>query len=81
MHNTGTTVLVDVRQDLAKDVRKNIIDHLDQQQGVNNAKFSQHINRLMLVQYDPGVISAQTIKSGVDQYIDTDGPATCLIGI
>jgi hypothetical protein len=81
MQTPGTTVVVDVRQDLAKDVRQSIADYLDQQQGVNSARFSQHINRLMLVQYDPRVISAQRIKYGIDQFIETDGPATCLIGM
>lgn len=81
MQNTGTTVVVDVRQDLANDVRKDIVEFLDQQQGVNSAGFSQHINRLMFVQYNPKLISAQTIKAGVDRYIDADGPATCLIGM
>lgn len=80
MQNTVTTVVPDTGKDRANDIYQDIVEYLDQQPGINSATLSQHINRLMLVDYSPGGVSAQGIATDVDQYFETDGPATCLIG-
>ena len=80
MQNTLTTVVPDVGKELTSDVHQDIVEYLDQTPGIDSATLSQHINRLMLVDYSPGGVSAQGIMTDIDQYFETDGPATCLIG-
>lgn len=81
MQNTVSTVAVNIGQELVNDVRRDIVEYLDHTQGINSATVGQHINRLMLVDYSPGGVSAQGIMTDVDQYFETDGPATCLISM
>jgi hypothetical protein len=79
MQYAGAAVVLDVRRELSHDRRNQIVSHLGTQEGVRQAEFSPHVNRLMIVSYDPKVINSQTIRSHVDRHLVTDGPATCLV--
>jgi hypothetical protein len=81
MQITGTTAVLDVTKELANDIGKDIVEFIDQPQGASSASFKQYINHLMFVDCSPGGISAQGIRTDVDRYFETDGPATCLIGM
>jgi len=81
MQYQGNAVLVDVKTSLPYGKRAEITSGLNKLEGIRSADFSQHVDRVMIVSYDPATISAQSIRSNVQGYLETDGPATCLIGI
>lgn len=79
MQYTGAAVVLDVRRELPHSKKAEIVEHLGAQEGIRQADFSPYVDRLMIVSYDPAVINSQTIRSRVNERLDTDGPATCLI--
>jgi len=81
MQHQGTAVILDVKSKLPYSKQDEITSHLKQQEGVRDATFSQYVNRMMIISYDPKVIKAQAIRSRVQERLDTDGPATCLVDL
>jgi hypothetical protein len=79
--NNGTTAMIDVRRDIGNQARQAIEEGLVETAGINHAAFSRHVNRLVLVRYEPTTVSATQINGKVREYLDADGPATCLIGM
>jgi len=81
MQYQGAAVILDVKSKLPYRKRDEITSHLKQQEGVRDATFSQYVNRMMIISYDPKVIKAQAIRNRVQERLDTDGPATCLVDL
>jgi len=81
MQYQGAAVILDVKSKLPYSKRDEITSDRKQQPGVRDATFSQYVNRVMIISYDPKVIRAQSIRSRVQERLDTDGPATCLIDL
>jgi hypothetical protein len=79
MQNQGTTAFLDVKTRLPQPKQAEITTHLNKQDGVQDARFSDYVSRMMIIGYSPKVISAQVIQKHVREQLDTDGPATCLV--
>lgn len=79
MQNQGTNVFLDVKTRLPQHKQVEIMNHLIKREGVQDARFSDYVSRVMIVGYSPKVISAQAIQKHVREQLDTDGPATCLV--
>lgn len=77
----GAAVILDVKTRLPYQKRNEITSGLNRLEGVHDAIFSQYVNRMMIISYNPKVISAMRIRSSVQSYFDTDGPATCLVDL
>ena len=81
MQYRGAVVMLDVKTRLPYQLRDEIAANIRKQVGVRDATFSQYVNRMMIVSYDPLAISALTIRNSVQEHLDTDGPATCLVNL
>lgn len=81
MQYQGAAVILDVKTRLPYQKRGEITSDLRDQDGIRDAEFSQYVDRVMIISYDPKVISAQGIRNRVQARLETDGPATCLVDL
>ena len=81
MQYQGAAVILDVKTRLPYQKRNEITSGLTRLEGIHDAVFSQYVNRMMIISYNPKVISAMSIRSNVQSYFETDGPATCLVNL
>lgn len=81
MREIITPIVIDLGQNFNAEERANILASLENETSIHNAKFSEHVSRFLMVDYDASRMNARALKRSVDQYLDVDGPATCLIGM
>lgn len=81
MNYQGAAVLLDVKTRLPYQKRHEITAGLSRLDGIRDAEFSQYVNRMMIVSYNPKIISAQSIRSSVQDYLDTGAPTTRLVDL
>lgn len=77
MNTKFITLLVDMARILSGDNAKEIIQSLCIQSGVIRASQSQHVPRMMMIEYNPAVISA----SQICDYIKSKGMDARLVAI
>lgn len=80
-YNYGVSAILDVKRVLDDEVRASLEAALRNKSGVKQAQFSPFVPRLVLVNYDAQATSAGEIRQTVHEVLETDGPATCLIGM
>jgi len=81
MQQVTNEVVLGFRKSINANQRNEIVARVSGNNGVRTARFSQYAGNMMVIDYDPSVVKAQTIKQSVDNYFETDGPACCLIGM
>jgi len=81
MQHVANEVVLGIRKPIGGNQRDEIVARVSGNNGVRAARFSEYVSSMMVIDYDPAVVSAQAIKTSVDDYFETDGPACCLIGI
>ena len=81
MNNRNTEAFIDVKQVLPRQQQQQINSSLHALPGVHSSEFSRYVERLMIISYDASSVSAKHIRDHVQDVLDTDGPATCLINM
>jgi hypothetical protein len=77
MNTTTTELIVDVRTQLGEPQRDYVRRRLAGQAGISRVEVSEHVPRLLLVQYDTSVTDAQRIR----RYLAAKGLPGRLVGM